>query len=111
MHNSNGKVYTSIYLSKEGYPTDPSKAFKRTVTTIVDNKCSVLFDNIPKGVYAIACYHDENDNKKLDTYFIGIPTEGTGASNNAKGFFGPPKFNDAEFNVSADTNLTITINY
>jgi len=36
---------------------------------------------IPPGTYAIACYHDENDNGKLDTNFLGIPKEGTGASN------------------------------
>jgi hypothetical protein len=38
-----------------------------------------------------------NDNKKLDTNWIGIPSEGTCTSNNAKGRFGPPKWKDALF--------------
>ena len=41
--------------------------------------------------------HDENSNGKLDRNFVGMPKEGVGASNDAKGSFGPPKFADARF--------------
>ena len=41
--------------------------------------------------------HDENDNHKLDTNWIGIPTEGYGTSRDAVGKFGPPSFKDAAF--------------
>jgi uncharacterized protein (DUF2141 family) len=33
----------------------------------------------------------------LATNFVGMPKEGVGASNNAKGHFGPPKFDAAAF--------------
>jgi len=39
--------------------------------------------------------HDENSNGKMDTNFIGMPREGVGASNNAKGHMGPLKFRAA----------------
>jgi uncharacterized protein (DUF2141 family) len=55
------------------------------------------FSRVPKGTYAMAAFHDINDNKKLDTNWIGIPSEGTCTSNNAKGRFGPPKWKDALF--------------
>jgi uncharacterized protein (DUF2141 family) len=45
----------------------------------------------------LAAFHDENDNGKLDTNWIGIPKEGLASSNNAKGRMGPPKWRDASF--------------
>ena len=55
------------------------------------------FDPIPAGTYAVACFHDENKNGRLDTGLFGIPTEGTVVSNHAKGFMGPPSFEKARF--------------
>jgi len=101
----------SLYNSAEGYPKKASAAYRLAYNPIVNGKCAILLAAIPKGVYAIACYHDENGNGKMDSNFFGIPKEGTGASNNAHGFMGPPKFEDAKFPVSSDTSLSIKINY
>lgn len=49
---------------------------------------------LPQGSYAIACFHDENDNDKLDRAFSGFPTEAYGFSNDARGVFGPPDLED-----------------
>ena len=70
------------------------------------------FPGIAPGTYAVSVYHDENSNDKLDTNFLGIPREGVGASNNAHGHMGPPKFDSAKFQwAGAWLNLEITINY
>lgn len=45
--------------------------------------------------------HDENSNNILDTNWVGMPKEGIGMSNNAKGRMGPPKYLDASFTVTA----------
>jgi uncharacterized protein (DUF2141 family) len=58
------------------------------------------FQGIAPGRYAVSVFHDENSNGKMDTNFIGIPKEGVGASNDAKGRFGPPKFEAAAFQYS-----------
>jgi uncharacterized protein (DUF2141 family) len=56
--------------------------------------------------------HDENNNGKLDVNFLGIPTEGVGASNDAKAMFGPPTFDAAKFVVAAPgASRTIRIVY
>ena len=93
------------------YPKEPSAAYRLSFSDIHNSKSIVLLAGIPQGTYAIACYHDENDNGKLDSNFLGIPKEGTGASNNARGSIGPPKFKDAKFQLVSDTSLTIKINY
>lgn len=56
-----------------------------------------IFRGIPAGTYGLSAFHDKNDNGKLDTNFLGMPVEDYCASNNARGFMGPPSFNDAKF--------------
>ncbi|HET7544033.1 MAG TPA: DUF2141 domain-containing protein [Polyangiaceae bacterium] len=56
-----------------------------------------IFRGIPAGTYGLSAFHDKNDNGKLDTNFVGMPTEDYCASNNARGFMGPPSFADAKF--------------
>jgi uncharacterized protein (DUF2141 family) len=44
------------------------------------------------GTYAVAVYHDEDANRKLNRKGIGTPAEGYGFSNNASTLFGLPSF-------------------
>jgi uncharacterized protein (DUF2141 family) len=111
IHNDKGTLYLSLYNSEKGYPRDPKAAFRLTFARIVNGISTFRFDKLPRGTYAVACYHDENGNGKLDSNLFGVPTEGTGASNNATGFLGPPKFRDAKFTLDRDTAITIHIRY
>ena len=60
------------------------------------------------GVYAIAVYHDENNNGQFDRLFA-IPLEKYGFSNNAKVFLGPPTFKEASFQVKNNEFKRISI--
>jgi uncharacterized protein (DUF2141 family) len=95
--NDVGQVSVALFNQEEAFPKYPEKALRLVYSTINQGKATVLFDKLPPGEYAVSIYHDENSNKKMDTNFFGIPKEGVGASNNAKGHFGPPKFKDARF--------------
>jgi uncharacterized protein (DUF2141 family) len=111
LRSDRGKLYLSLYHSASGYPKNPSAAFRLSSAPLSGKMGTVILDALPGGVYAIACYHDENDNGKLDSNLFGIPTEGTGASNNARGSWGPPKFRDAAFTLNSDTTLTVKMVY
>ena len=65
---------------------------------------------LPPGTYGIRVMHDMNDNGKLDTNFVGIPSEPWGFSNNAAGNFGPPKWKDVSFELSGEVVQTIILN-
>ena len=82
---------------------------KGTKSEITNHSCTIIFENIPKGTYAVSIFHDENNNGKLDTNFFGIPNEDYGCSNNAKGFMGPPKWQDAKFKLNTNKTLLITL--
>ena len=60
-------------------------------------------------MYAISVFHDKNDNKKMDTNFIGIPKEPIGCSNGATGFMGPPKYKKAKFTVATDVVIPVKV--
>ena len=64
---------------------------------------------LPAGTYAIGIFHDANLNNRLDNFFFGIPREQYGFSNNARGFMGPPSFEDAAITVEGVTELRITL--
>jgi uncharacterized protein (DUF2141 family) len=107
--NNRGNAMVTIFNSEKGFPKSPEKAVKILYVTINNKKSVAVFENLPAGGYAVSVFHDENNNKKMDTNFLGIPKEGVGASNNARGHFGPPKYNDAKFNFNGNSQ-TITIN-
>ncbi len=62
----------------------------------------VIMENLPLGEYAISIFHDENSNEILDNSLFKIPTEAYGFSNNARGKFGPPRFEDVKINFTPD---------
>jgi len=51
------------------------------------------------GKYGFSAYHDENENEKLDLSLFGAPTESYGFSNNARGTFSKPDFEETLVNV------------
>ena len=106
MKSDVGKVYVGLHNTDEGFLKD---RYKEAVVEVKNNIAKVKFQNLPNGAYSISSFHDENDNKKLDTNFIGIPKEPIGISNNAKGFMGPPKYKDAKFEFTGNKEITITI--
>jgi uncharacterized protein (DUF2141 family) len=108
IRNNNGRIGINIYNSKEGFPNEHSKAIKTEFIPIKNNEATITFTHLKEGYYAVSIFHDENNNKKIETNWIGIPREGVGASNNAKGKFGPPKFIDAKFMLD-DKEQTVII--
>ncbi len=81
----------------KAYPTEPEVARALRWGSIAGSGSLISFEGLAPGTYALACFHDENGNGKLDTNWLGIPNEGMVASNHAKGRMGPPKFEDAKF--------------
>jgi len=105
--SNQGEVKVGLY-NKEG---DFLKKYTKSISSEITNKkANVTFTDIPDGVYALSCYHDEDANGKLN-FFMGMyPTEDTGTSNNAPARFGPPKWQDAKFEVKNGEIATFDIN-
>src|SRR5215475_8359103 len=112
LRNNNGQVLCALYSSAEGFPKNATKASAHTKANISNGHAVCEFPGLAAGTYAISVFHDENSNGKLDASFIGKPREGVGASNNAKGHLGPPKFDAAAFKFPGGRlDLKIKITY
>src|SRR5690348_10672911 len=85
LRSNKGQVICSLYSSADGFPKNEGKANLRFQSPITNGQGDCTFTGIQTGTYAISVFHDENSNGRLDTNFLGIPREGVGASNNAKG--------------------------
>ncbi len=107
METDTGNVFVGIHNKEADFL---KKRFKEAVVIVENNKATAVFENLPEGEYAVSAFHDENDNKKMDTKIFGIPKEPIGVSNNAKGFMGPPKYKDAKFTLDKDVTLKIEMN-
>ena len=107
LNNNKGEMMIALNNSKENFEHG-QKPFVGVTEKIKNRQVVYTFNNVPFGEYAIKCYYDENRNKKLDKNFFGMPTEQYGFSNNARGSFGPPKYDDAKFTLNKK-NLIIKI--
>ena len=91
-----GVIMVGLYKDEN---TFLEKVFKTQKTEANSDSVTLTFDHIPAGEYGISLFHDKDENGKLNTNFIGIPSEPYAFSNNAKGMFGPAKWEDVKFSV------------
>lgn len=105
--NDKGKAHLGLFNAEGKFLKD---AYVGKVSSIKGKKAGVVFKDIPVGEYAVSVFHDANDNGDLDRGMFGIPKEDVACSNNAKGFMGPPKYNDAKFIISKDKTIQLTLN-
>ena len=101
-----GELYVALYNSEESF-MNPEEAVQKIIVPVTEAELSFTFEDVKAGIYAISLFQDMNDNGKLDTHPNGIPLEGFGFSNNAKGKFGPPSFKKASFRVDGELILII----
>jgi len=113
IRNSTGTVACALFESPDGFPIE----YLRSATNIMVIKIRKTqarcdFEDIPPGTYALAVIHDENMDGKLDTNWLGVPTEGYGFSNDAKASLGAPSFSAASFPYDGrNLDLTISLEY
>jgi uncharacterized protein (DUF2141 family) len=95
--NASGKALVALFASRDGFPDHPKQAVRRLEVPIHRGTARAVFARVPPGTYAVAVLHDEDGDRAMKTGLFGIPKEGYGASQDARGSFGPPSFGDAAF--------------
>jgi uncharacterized protein (DUF2141 family) len=111
IRSDSGYVFVALFNKPEGFP-DGNYSSQHTKVKAAVAGLTVVFDNIGAGAYAAGAYHDENNNGRLDTNFLGYPTEGYALSNGIRAVLTRPRFADAAFPVGeADTHVTLNIKY
>ncbi|USI74510.1 DUF2141 domain-containing protein [Sphingomonas morindae] len=111
LRSTKGLVQVCITADPAHFPACDKDPVARRRTVAAAAATRMRFDDLPSGHYAVALFHDENGNGRIDTRF-GIPIEGVGFSNNPRLWFGPPSFRAAEITVTGQaTDEMVKLRY
>ena len=108
IEGTEGQIAIGLFDSEENWGDEE---FLGAYVKITGTSITYTFKNLPKGTIAVAIYHDENMNKKLDTGLFKIPKEGYAFSNNVFGSFGSPKFDKVSFILDGAKEIKIELKY
>ena len=109
VRNGSGLVTLSLYADDSSrFLAHHGALFTARVAARAGTTTACLFVPRP-GVYAIAVYHDQNGNRKLDRSGFGLPTEGFGFSNNPSTIAGLPTFSSVRLQIP-HANVATRIN-
>ncbi|MCF6361283.1 MAG: DUF2141 domain-containing protein [Cyclobacteriaceae bacterium] len=104
IQSNKGNIAVAVCNSKE---TFLGKAIANKSKKAKTGEMTFEFE-VSNGDYTVRVMHDEDKDGKLNTNFMGIPTEPYGISMDGKSRFGPPSYEDALFTI-ADKGVKLTI--
>jgi uncharacterized protein (DUF2141 family) len=108
-----GVALVTLYADPATWLNIP-KALQVVKTKITGPNMTVEFKGVKPGTYAVQVVHDANKNNELDMRWLPWPKpkEGAGASNDPDSKAGPPKFEQAKFDVAASgASVKATVKY
>ena len=109
LRSQEGNVHIALYNDPDRFPKSDGMILRAEVP-ILEGAARHKFTGLTHKLYAVAVYHDENDNDEFDQGFLGVPLEDYAFSNNASVFMGPPSFARAAVAVPETQEIQIRIN-
>ncbi len=104
-----GQVHFGLYDDPKTFPDDEGR-IEGAQAPVGNGPVEVVFKGLKPGFYAVAVYHDENENGEFDQGIFGIPLEDFGFSNDAVAFLGAPTFEKARVFVPQEgTRIVISV--
>lgn len=97
IRSGEGNITITIYPDQAAHFLDGKYKLARQQLPVklpVTHACFVV---AAPGYYAVALFHDKNNNHHFDTNRLGIPVEGYGFSRNPKLLLGPPDLSEVRF--------------
>jgi len=98
--NDRGTAGIALWNAPAGFPEDVTHAIATAWVRITRGTAEAAFGDLQPGTYALTAFHDENDNRRFDKRWFGLPKEAWGVSNDVRPLRAP-RFDEASFEVSA----------
>lgn len=108
VNSTQGDVNVALYNSDEAFLSFDG-VLKTSSVPAQKGIVTLHIADLPIGEYALAVFHDENGNGKLDTNWLGIPKEKVAFSRAKMKTFGPPKYKECAFRVTSDYEISIDL--
>lgn len=110
IEGTNGQLVIGIFDNSTDFK-EKANPFKAAKLEVTDSTVFYTFSDIPAGKYAMAVFHDENSDGKVNVKSMKIPIEGVGISGKKTGKLRPPKFKEMAFRLINDTTIIISLRY
>lgn len=102
-----GTIWVGIYESEDDF-LDREKARLVAVKVTSTGQAMIQIPDLVYGKsYALALFHDENDNGELDTNFLGLPAEPWAFSGTLKSSFRLPRFDEVRFTFERESSSQV----
>lgn len=108
VRNAKGSVFVAIYRKAQWL--QPGRYVTAKRVRAQKGTVFATFKGLPPGKYAVAVFHDENSNNRVDTNVLGLPKEGYGFSRHSPRLK-KPKFEDVAVNVRPMAYAPIRLRY
>lgn len=106
--SSAGLIGCALFAGDPGFPMDNSGARQQWIA-VEAGGATCRFADVAQGRYAVSVLHDLNGNKRVDTNFFGIPTEGWAVSRNAAPRLRAPTFDEAAFSIDGSPTVKLEL--
>lgn len=91
-----GVIWVGIYNSPDNFLVKERSILKK-INVYRTGKTRIAVPALPYGEYAIALFHDINENGKMDNNFWGVPTEPYAFSGQVQSKWRLPLYNEVKF--------------
>ncbi len=99
IQQAKGQIWLAIYDTPEHFLDKEYAVVVEKYNVVQKGSQTYQVKNLPYGTYAIAAFHDLNDNNELDQTLIGIPKEPYAFSQTLKSKWRAPKFEEVQFQL------------
>lgn len=107
--STDGRAIVALFADEEGFPREIRTAAYTAAAPLRTDSASVEISEVPAGDYAVFAVHDADGDGRLNTNWVGMPTEGIALSNWSGG---RPGFEESTIEVGPEpTSITLTFYY
>lgn len=107
IRHAKGIIRVGIYDSEKHFMQE-GKAVSEAFTIDKTGSTALRISNLAFGAYAVAIFHDLNENGRLDTNALGIPSEPFAFSKKAVSKFRAPRFEEIRFDFKENGQVLHT---
>ena len=99
LRNDEGVVRCGLYAAPGAFPKAGQES-RGVVARIKAGEATCVFNGVKPGTYAVAAFHAENGETRMQYGLFGKPKEGYGFSRNPPSGMGAPDFASAAFDYA-----------
>ena len=105
--SAEGSVVVAVFDKEADWKSRDRPVRTQRVAAGPDSRLRI--EGLAPGRYGLMVFHDKNNDGRLNTWPIGMPSEPYGFSNNARGRFGLASWQAASFEVRGDSVQTLRL--